>query len=467
MQISSYGAAGRVTGSKHLITTASGRRILLDCGLIQGEGKEGAELNRHFGFDPSALHDVIISHAHIDHSGLLPSLVRQGYKGPVWCNAPTRDLLEIMLMDSAKIQESDLNHVNKRRAAQGLEPLKPIYDEEDVRQVLRQIQLMPEHKDYWELSSDVAVRTTDNAHILGSVAITLAIKENGKETKITFTGDIGRPGDHILRGPDPFPQSDVIICESTYGDRLHEPSVDSEDHLLRIVRETCVERSGKLIIPAFSVDRTQEIIYLLDRLSHDGRLPRIPVYVDSPLSVNATRIMAMHRQCFNQEILEYITRDGDPFAFPNLRYISKVEESKALNDDQQPAIIISASGMAEAGRVKHHILNHVEDPDSTILIVGYATPASLAGQLRARNERVKIFGDWYQVNCHIEVMDSFSAHADYREMLEYLGSQNPAQVKQMFLVHGNERALQAWKSRLLDKGFTNVTIVEHGEVYDC
>lgn len=467
MQISFFGAAGRVTGSKHLITTDKGKRILLDCGLFQGEGKEGNELNRHFGFDPHSIDHVLMSHAHIDHSGLLPRLVREGFTGPIHCNEPTRDLLSIMLMDSAKIQESDLKHVNKRRIEKGLPELEALYDVEDVRQVMRQIQIMPDHSDYWDLCEGVAVRSTVNAHILGSVALTLAIQDGGKEKKLTFTGDIGRPGDHILRGPDPIPQTDILICESTYGDRLHEAETDAEAHLLRIVRETCVERSGKLIIPAFSIDRTQELIYMLDRLAFAKKLPLIPVYVDSPLSVNATEIMSKHRQCFNEEILEYITRDGDPFGFPNLHYISKVEESKALNDNKGPAIIISASGMAEAGRIKHHIKNHIEDPDSTILIVGYATPQSLAGQLKARSEKVRIFGDWYEIICHIEVMDSFSAHADYSEMLDYLKSQDPTRVAQTFLVHGNERALQAWQSRLLDRGFTNVTIVKHGQTYDC
>jgi metallo-beta-lactamase family protein len=308
----------------------------------------------------------------------------------------------------------------------------------------------------------------DAGHILGSASVTLRLKrEDGSTCVFGFTGDIGRPNRPILRDPEPIEACDYLICESTYGDRLHEAEQDAEAHLLRIVRETCVERSGKLIIPAFSIDRTQELIYMLDRLAYAKKLPSIPVYVDSPLSVNATEIMAKHRQCFNAEILEYITRDGNPFSFPNLHYISKVEESKALNDNKGPAIIISASGMAEAGRVKHHIKNHIEDPDSTILIVGYATPHSLAGQLKARNEKVKIFGDLHTILCRVEVMDSFSAHADYREMLDYLKSQVPERVQHTFLVHGNERALQAWQSRLLDHGFRNITIAKHGQTYDC
>lgn len=467
MHISSFGAAGRVTGSKHIITTEKGTKIMLDCGLVQGEGAEGEELNRHFGFDPVSLNYVIISHAHIDHTGLLPRLVKQGYRGPIYCNAPTKDLMDLMLLDSAKIQESDLGHLNKRRATKGLPPVEPLYDVEDVQQVFRQVEIMPMDGDYWELCEEVSVICTRNAHILGSVAITLAIREGVGEKKLTFTGDIGRPGDQILSGPDSFPQSDIIICESTYGNRRHEPSKDAEAHLLRVVKDTCVNRGGKLIIPAFSIDRTQELIYLLDRLEHKGMLPKIPVYVDSPLSVNATAVMARHREEYNKEILDYITRDGDPFGFSNLHYISKVDESKALNNDTGPAIIISASGMAEAGRVKHHIANNIGDVNATVLIVGYATPMSLAGQLREGKEHVRIFGAEYDVRCRVEVMDYFSAHADYEEMLEYLGCQVPERVEHMLLVHGDTDALQAWKSRLLAKGFHNVHIMNMGEDYVC
>lgn len=467
MHITSFGAAGRVTGSKHIIETPGGKRILLDCGLVQGEGAEGENLNRHFGFSPAALDYVIISHAHIDHTGLLPRLVKEGYRGPVYCNAPTRDLMDLMLLDSAKIQESDLGHLNKRRAAKGLPAIEALYDVEDVQQVFRQVEIMPMDGDYWQLCDEVAVLCARNAHILGSVAITLAIKEGVLEKKVTFTGDIGRPGDQILAGPDPFPQSDIIICESTYGNRRHEPAKDAEAHLLRVVKDTCVNRGGKLIIPAFSIDRTQELIYLLDRLEHKGLLPKIPVYVDSPLSVNATSVMAKHREEYNNEILDYITRDGDPFGFSNLHYISKVDDSKALNNDQGPAIIISASGMAEAGRVKHHIANNIGDVNATILIVGYATPMSLAGQLREGKERVRIFGSEYDVRCRVEVMDYFSAHADYEEMLDYLSSQVPERVAHMLLVHGDADALQAWQSRLLAKGFPKVHIMKMAEPYAC
>ncbi len=467
MHISSFGAAGRVTGSKHIITTVNGTKVLLDCGLVQGEGAEGEALNRHFGFSPAELNYVLISHAHIDHTGLLPRLVKEGYRGPIFCNAPTKDLMDLMLLDSAKIQESDLSHLNKRRAAKGLPPIEPLYDVEDVQQVFRQVTIMPMNGDYFELCDEISVLCTRNAHILGSVAITLAIREGMHEKKVTFTGDIGRPGDQILSGPDPFPQSDIIICESTYGNRRHEPTKDAEAHLLRVVKDTCVHRGGKLIIPAFSIDRTQELIFLLDKLAHKGLLPKIPVYVDSPLSVNATSVMSRHREEYNKEILEYITRDGDPFGFSNLHYISKVDQSKALNNEKGPAIIISASGMAEAGRVKHHIANNIDDINATVLIVGYATPMSLAGQLREGKERVRIFGTEYPVRCRIEVMDYFSAHADYEEMLEYLSCQVPERVEHMLLVHGDTDALQAWQSRLLARGFANVHIMKMGEEYAC
>ncbi|MCC7297352.1 MAG: MBL fold metallo-hydrolase, partial [Bacteroidia bacterium] len=297
--------------------------------------------------------------------------------------------------------------------------------------------------------------------ILGSVSINLTLmRNNGLPVRLTFSGDIGRPGDDILVGPDAFPQADYIICESTYGDRLHSPKSDSEAQLLEIVQNTCIRNRGRIIIPAFSVGRTQEFVYLLDQLMHEKKLPHINVYVDSPLSVQATAIMNAHKEEFNPEILEYITRDGDAFNFPGLKYISKVEDSKAINTSEEPCIIISASGMAEAGRIKHHIANNISDRKNTILIVGYATPDSLAGRLRGGTEIIRVFGSEHPVLANVEVMDNFSAHADWKEMIQYLSCQNKEGVKEIFLVHGNENALGAWKSRLLNEGFKKVTIAE-------
>ena len=459
MKITFYGAAGRVTGSKHMITTAHGENILLDCGLFQGEGQEGEILNRHFGFNPADVDYVILSHAHIDHTGLLPRLVREGFSGPVYCNESTRDLCGLMLMDSAKIQETDLKRVNQRRAKKGLPPYEPLYNEEDVVRCLGLLRVINNDREFL-VGKDTKVVLTPNAHILGSAAITLTLMENGIPTVLTFTGDIGRAGDQILNGPEAFPQSDYIICESTYGDRLHPAAEDAEKKLLRIVHETCVDRGGKIIIPAFSFDRTQELIYMLDKLSHERKLPKIKVYVDSPMSVTATEIMGRHRSEFNKEMLDYIERDGDPFDFPNLNYITRVEDSKKINEETEPSIIISASGMAEAGRIKHHIANNIENANNTILLVGYATHDSLAGRLRDGVDPVRIFGEEFRVHARIESMPYFSAHADYSEMLEYLSCQAKVGVREIFLVHGDERALGAWKSRLLENGFQKVTIAE-------
>lgn len=459
MNITFHGAAGRVTGTKHLITTDNGERILLDCGLFQGEGRAGDFLNRNFGFNPAEIDCVVLSHAHIDHTGLLPRLVKEGFSGPIYCNEATADLCQLMLMDSAKIQKSDLERVNKRRIARGEPALELLYDEADVQTTISLIQTL-RNESWTKVCKDTRVFLTPNAHILGSVSITLELMKQGVPNILTFTGDIGRPGDSILEGPKAFPQSDYIICESTYGDRLHPAAEDAEKALLQLVSETCVDRKGKIIIPAFSVDRTQEIIYLLDRLAFQRKLPNINVYVDSPLSVQATHIMGRHRSEFNREILDYISKDGNPFDFPTLHYVSKAEDSKKINENPGPCIIISASGMAEAGRIKHHIANNIQDARNTILLVGYATPDSLAGRLRDGINPVRIFGEDYPVGAQIASMPYFSAHADYNEMLEYLSCQRKLGVKGIFLVHGDMPALSAWKSCLLDHGYKNVVIAE-------
>lgn len=463
MKLTFWGAARTVTGSKHLLTTDKGRNILLDCGMFQGLGQDGNLLNRHLGFEPSEIDYIILSHAHIDHSGLLPKLVKDGFKGRIYATGATIDLCEIMLLDSAHIQESDLKYINKRRKDKGQPLLEPLYFAEDAAETLTKFSEIPLN-DKYEIDDEVTVYTTENGHILGSVAINLDLKKtNGSTIKLTFTGDIGRKSDSILNGPDPFPQADYIICESTYGDRLHEAQPDVEAHLLNVVWKTCVTQGGKIIIPAFSVDRTQEIIYALDRLAYAGKLPKIDVYVDSPLSTKATQVMSLHRECFNKDILEYITRDGDPFDFPNLHYVQSAEDSKKINGSKKPCIIISASGMAEAGRIKHHIRNNIENPANTILLVGYASPDSLAGRLKSGETEVRIFGEMFSVNANIESMENFSAHGDFKEMLDYLSCQNPALVKKMILVHGEYNSQLEWAEKLEGAGFMDILIPEMGD----
>ncbi|WP_025762658.1 MBL fold metallo-hydrolase RNA specificity domain-containing protein [Dyadobacter tibetensis] len=466
MRIQFCGAARTVTGSKHLVTTESGTKILLDCGLFQGIQTD--ELNEEFGFKPNAIDYVVLSHAHIDHSGLLPRLVRKGFQGPIYCTAATADLCRIMLLDSAHIQEEDLARINRRRKKQGRPLLEELYNTEDAQKTLSLLEPVAYGQTFFMgKNQEVSAMLTDAAHLLGSAAVHLSIPDAGGFKRLTFTGDIGRADDRILRKPDTFPQADYIICESTYGDRLHEKEQDMKAHLLRIVDETCVKRKGKLIIPAFAVDRTQELIYALDQLSSEGLLPRIPVYIDSPLAIRATKVMKDNSPFFNPEILSYIEKDGDAFAFPNLHYVSDVKDSIAINDSNEPSIIISASGMAEAGRIKHHIRNNIQNPDCTILLVGYAGYNTLAGALKRGETEVNIFGEKYPVKCQIAVMNSFSAHGDYQEMIEFLSCQDPARVKKIFLVHGDYETQIAFKYHLQEKGYQNIEIPFPFENVEC
>ena len=465
MQIGFYGAAGEVTGSKHLITTDKGKQLLLDCGLFQGKAANGGDVNRHFGFSPAGVNFLFLSHAHIDHSGLIPRLFKEGFRGKIFCTKGTYALCKLMLADSAHIQEGDLEIVNKRRKKRGDPPLDPLYNMDDVTGCLALFHTF-EYNEEVKVDEDITCVFTDVGHMIGSAAVNLTINtKKGKPVRITFTGDIGRQSDKILNSPQPYKACDVLICESTYGDRLHEKVTNADERLLSIVKQTCVEQQGKLIIPAFSVDRTQELVYQLEQMENAGRLPKINIYVDSPLSVNATNIMREFTADYNQEFKDYLKHDPVPFCFRNLHFITKVEESKALNSINEPCIIISASGMAEAGRIKHHIKNNVTDSRNTILIVGYCTPESLGGRLRNGNKMVRIFGEEYAVKAKIEVLDAYSAHADYEEILQYLSCHAPATVKKLFLVHGEANTISSFKQKCEEKGYTHITIPQKGEVF--
>lgn len=463
MQITFHGAARTVTGTKHLITTIKGTRFLLDCGMFQGMGQESDELNRHFGFNPAEIDFLILSHAHIDHSGLLPRLVKQGFRGPIFATPATIDLCSLMLIDSGNIQESDIEYINKRRSKRNQAPLQTLYTIADAEKCLRLFERV-DYNSWFKINDEVSFCFTDSGHVLGSGAINMVITENGRQTRVCFTGDIGRPGDLILRKPQPFPQADIIICESTYGDRLHEPIADAELRLLDTVIRTCVKKKGKLIIPAFSLDRTQELVYALDRMEYAGKLPPIKVFVDSPLSVKTTLIVEKHIECFNNDLREYMKKgDQQPFKFRNLHYITDVQDSMALNSYDEPCIIISSSGMAEAGRIKHHIKNNILNPDNTILIVGYCSPGSLGGRLKSGAKRVHIFGEEYDVMAGVEVIDAYSAHADYGEMIGYLKCQDVNQVQRMFLVHGEYDSMLFFKEQLEQNGYRNIYCPERGE----
>ncbi|HEY8404896.1 MAG TPA: MBL fold metallo-hydrolase [Flavobacteriales bacterium] len=466
MKLSFHGAVQTVTGSKHLLQLDSGFKILFDCGMFQGHPKESDQLNRHWGFEPSSVDVVFLTHGHIDHCGLLPKLVKDGFRGKIYCSHATRDLAEILLLDSAHIQEMDLKYVNKRRAKQGKEPYEVLYTEYDVRECLKFFECVK--KGEWvKISNEVELLLTEAGHILGSTVVNVRITEKNKRpVNITFSGDVGRYNDEILRSPEPFPQADYLILESTYGDSLHEPSEMSASTLLDIITHTCVRKKGRLIIPAFSVGRTQEIAYMLNRLEIDKVLPDIDFYIDSPLSIEATQLLREHTECYNKRFLKYMEKDPEPFDFHRLHYISKVEDSIALNQHDRPCVIISASGMADAGRVKHHIKHAINDPKNTILMVGYCEPNSLGARLVRGQLNITIFGEIFEVKAEIRSMRSFSAHADYDDLCQFIACQNPKEVKQLFIVHGELDTQRIFREKLLQKGFPEVVIPEmHQEFY--
>lgn len=459
MKISFHGAARMVTGSKHLLELNDGTKILLDCGMFQGNPKEADALNRDWGFEPSEIDFLILSHAHVDHCGLIPKLIAEGYKGKVFCTPATFDLTKILLLDSAHIQKQDIFYHNKKRAKRGEKPVEALYTEDDVNNALKYFELV-KYNEVKVLKEGVSFSYTDVGHIIGSAAVNLKINDGKNETTITFSGDVGRYNDELLRSPDVFPQADYLILESTYGDSLHEDMEVKDKKLLEAIIKTCLKKRGKLVIPAFSVGRTQELVYALNRLEISKALPDIDFFVDSPLSVEATQVMKNHQAELNKKFQEFLKRDKEPFDFKRLHYIQNVEESKALNERKEPCVIISASGMADAGRVKHHIKNTISDSRNTILIVGYCEPRSLGGKLMRNYSEVTLFGEPYTVRAEIQVMRSMSAHGDYEDLCQFIACQNPQAVKKLFLVHGEYDVQQTFRSKLLKKGFAEVEIPE-------
>ncbi|MCC6281694.1 MAG: MBL fold metallo-hydrolase [Saprospiraceae bacterium] len=471
MKIKFCGAAREVTGSAHLLILEDGTKILLDCGLYQGgddDGRAGDDspitgFNEKWLFDPKEIKCLVLSHAHIDHTGRVPKLVREGFRGKIYSTHATRDLCAIMLMDSAKIQESDTERYNRKKGFD--EPERaPLYEMTDVTQAMGQFASFS-YEQWFYVHPTVRVMYRDAGHILGSASVNLEIKEGDRTIRLAFTGDIGRPNRPILDDPLPMPDADYIICESTYGDRDHEAAPNEIEHFLRIVHETCIEKKGKLIIPAFSVGRTQEIVYMLDQLWHAGRLPKVPVYVDSPLAVNATEVFVNHPECFDADVHRYMLENENPFGFNDLFYLRSVDASKKLNESRQPCIIISASGMMNAGRIRHHLLNNIENKRNTFLIVGYCAPHTPGGQLRAGAKSMHIMGQYKQVLADIETMDSFSAHGDRGEMADFLNNQKGT-CQKIWLVHGTLDRQEKWRDYLLEKGFKAVDIPELGEEVD-
>lgn len=459
MKISFHGAARTVTGSKHLLTLANGKKILLDCGMFQGMGEETDDMNKEWGFEPSEIDYLILSHAHIDHCGLIPKLVKDGYKGIVYATPATKDLASILMEDSAGIQESDVRFANKRRALQGLPYLQPLYSTEHALMAADRFETV-DYNTWFTIEPGIEFCFTEAGHIIGSAVVHVRITENGKRRQVTFSGDVGRYRDAILKSPGVFEQADFILLESTYGNSLHDEHHPTTDALLDWIDKTCIRKKGKLILPAFSVGRTQELLYALNQLEIENRLPPIEYFVDSPLSIKATQVVKRYPQYFNASIQKILVSDNDPFGFKGLKFINSVEESKLLNFNKNPCVIISASGMADAGRVKHHISNNIENSRNSIVMTGYCEPRSLGGRLTQipKPQEVGIFGQPHEVNAEIGEMRSMSAHGDYDDLAQFLACQDASSVDKLFLVHGEYDVQQDFREKLLRKGFRDVQI---------
>lgn len=468
MQITFHGAAHTVTGSQHLIEV-NGKRILLDCGLYQGKRSEARVRNRELPFDPTSVDVMVLSHAHIDHSGNIPNLVKNGFDGDIVCTPATRDLCAYMLRDSGHIQERDAEYVNKKRKRKGEEPVEPIYTEQDAIAALNNFISMNYGRTR-ELTSGVYVTLYDAGHMLGSATVTLDIEDQDakRDVRLVFSGDIGRPGLQILRDPTYLNEADILIMESTYGGRNHPPMMDADADLERIVLKAHEQR-GKLIIPAFAVGRTQQIVYTLNRLHHRGNIPNIPIFVDSPLAVNATEVFRLHPDAYDEEATQFLDSedpDGDLFGFSKLRYIRQVNESKELNFLQECAVIISSSGMMEHGRILHHLKNNISDKRNVIVVVGWQAPNTLGRYLVDGKDVVRIFGEEYKVKAKVVVLNGFSGHADHDGLLDWAGAFKK-KPEQTFLVHGEpEAAGKLSKALKAKQGYQKVHIPELHQRFD-
>ena len=459
MQLQFLGAARTVTGSCHLLEV-NGKKILLDCGLQQGKRKESFHKNRRFAFDPRELHSLILSHSHIDHSGNIPRLVASGFKGPIVCTAATRDLCELMLRDSARIQEKDIEYVNRKRKKRGQSAFEPLYTLEDAEQALDQFEGVP-YDHAVRVAPGVQATFQDAGHILGSASVHLDIEEGEQKRTLVFTGDIGRLERPILRDPVPIRRADILISESTYGDRLHEPEADVRAHLKRIIGET-FQRGGKVLIPAFSVGRTQHLVYHLHHLFLANELPEVPLYVDSPLAANVTKVYRRHPECYDAKTIEFLTEKKDPFGFYRLEYTRNVAESKAINEREDPCVVISASGMCEAGRVLHHLKRIAPDPNSTILCVGFMAQHTLGRRILDRVPELRIYGDEVPLEAHVEFVPGLSGHADRDEMLSFFRHlESPP--SRTFLVHGEEEPATAFAESLRKELHFKRVDVPHAE----
>jgi metallo-beta-lactamase family protein len=466
MEIQFWGAARTVTGSMHLLTI-NGKRLLLDCGLFQGKRALAIERNSQLPFDAKSVDACVLSHAHIDHAGTLPVLTKSGYDGSIYCTSATRDLASVMLRDSARIQESDAAYLNKRKAERGdtprgEPPVKPIYTEVDAIRCLTHFVAYEYHRTF-EVLPGVHVTFRDAGHILGSAEVIIDYEENRQKRRLVFTGDLGRRHLPILRDPEAVDRADILITEGTYGGRFHDPIEDTRSELAQILIET-YERKGVLIIPAFAVGRTQDIVYDMQRLTTEDRIPDLPVYVDSPLATNVTEIFKIHPECYDEEILDYIEvdPDGNAFGWPRLKYLRTADESKALNESQEPCVVIAASGMCEAGRVLHHLKHHIGDERSTVLFVGYQAEHTLGRKILDGWEKVKIFGEEYDVHAHIKKIGGYSGHGDHNDLVGFAHNmvRKPAQT---FIVHAELDSAKKLQDGLQRIGLKEVNIPDRGD----
>jgi metallo-beta-lactamase family protein len=466
MHIEFVGAAQTVTGSKHLLVTKRAS-VLLDCGFFQGRRRESIEQNKHLGVDPGRLAAVVLSHAHIDHSGALPLLVKQGYDGPIFMTPATRDLCAVMLEDAAMIQAQDARYINKliERDKAEMIPVEPLYTVEDVVRVLERIVSVPYGRRI-EIAAGVHATFHDAGHVLGSAITALDVEEDGKKKRVVFTGDLGRKKIPILRDPEIVDGADVLVTESTYGDRLHKPISAVEDELAAVMKRT-YERGGKVVIPSFALERAQELLYAIRTLKQQGRMPKMPIYVDSPLTVKITDIFRLHPECFDAETRELLNGDESPFEDENLRYVSDKEESKAIDASPDPCVIISASGMCEAGRIVHHLKATIESAKNTVCIVGFQAPHTLGRRIVERRARVRIFGVERDLKAEVATLNGFSAHADQSDLLEYAdGLRQRGPLSRVALVHGEPQAQAALRAKLKERGLDDVHSPKPGATLD-
>lgn len=464
IKLYSLGAVEEVTGSKHVLAVA-GKKYMVDCGAFQGKRHIADEKNRQLQVPPS-LEAVVLTHGHYDHTGLLPLLCKRGFTGNIYATPATRDISNIIMMDSARIQARDAQYLAKQAAKKGEKfTWKPLFEEEDCIKAAEQIVCLS-YKRKMHISPEVTLQFFDAGHILGSALALLTVYDEGREVRILYSGDLGRSGKPIIRDPEiNIPAFDYLYLESTYGDRLHAPVKSALVSLEKVVNEA-IARGGKIIIPSFAVERAQELIYYLNLLTMKKLIPPLPIYVDSPMATNVTSVFRVHPECYDESVREeFLSDHKNPFGFGNLRFTSSVEESKRLNEIDKPCIIISADGMCEAGRILYHLANNIENEKNTILIVGYMAENTLGRKILDGQKEVAILGEKYSVKAKVESIDSFSAHADYEEMCEWLKKTDTSRLKHIFIVHGEKKAQSFFQKHLAKNGFTNSTIVKYKDVF--